>query len=484
MVRGETFNRAAPAPSGAAPRLSGAAPTEAALRVVRVLEASGLQAWLVGGWVRDSLMGVPCHDIDITCSGSWQASARALRDAGIHVVESGIRFGGITAVADGERIEVTSFRVDGFYTDGRHPESVEPARTVEEDLARRDFTVNAMAWHPERGLCDPFDGRGDIRRGVIRAVGEPRRRFEEDALRMLRAVRFACRLGFDIEPATSRALASCAHLMGAVASERIGIELSGILLTGRAGAAMLDHREVFCAAVPELERCVGFDQRSRYHAFDVYGHTARVVEAACAPELHRLRPLTPALAWAALLHDAGKPGCFTLDDRGQGHFYGHPEAGERIARGVLRRLAVPGDVAREACLLIRYHDRPMEASRSGVLQMMSLLSGQGIDAPRLMDDLLDLRRGDTLGKDPSCFPYVEEIERMREIARESVANGDAYSLATLDLAGSDLLARGVEPGPRVGELLRRALAAEIAGEVPNEREALLRCLGLADRPQP
>uniref|UniRef100_UPI002803F175 CCA tRNA nucleotidyltransferase n=1 Tax=uncultured Enorma sp. TaxID=1714346 RepID=UPI002803F175 len=206
----------------ASPALNGAHPTPAALRVLSVLEGAGLEAWIVGGWVRDALLGAPNHDIDVCCSGLWQESARVLRAAGIDVVESGTKFGGITAVVDGERIEVTTYRLDGFYTDGRHPESVERAASVEEDLARRDFTVNAMAWHPARGLLDCFDGAGDLERREIRAVGEPQRRFEEDALRMLRAVRFACRLDFTIEPATAAALASCAPLLDAVARERVG----------------------------------------------------------------------------------------------------------------------------------------------------------------------------------------------------------------------------------------------------------------------
>ena len=225
-------------------------PSEGAIRVLGALEAAGLEAWVVGGWVRDALRGAPSHDIDVCCSGSWQENAQALSAAGIGVVESGTRFGGITGLASGERIEVTTYRVDGFYTDGRHPESIVRASSVEEDLARRDFTVNAMAWHPERGLLDLYDGRGDLRRGLIRAVGEPWRRFEEDALRMLRAVRFACRLGFAMDPATAEALAACAPLLDAVARERVGVELSGILATGRGGEALERYPEAHVRRYP------------------------------------------------------------------------------------------------------------------------------------------------------------------------------------------------------------------------------------------
>lgn len=465
-------------------QLNGVGLSPSAERVLRVLEGAGLEAWVVGGWVRDALLGNPGHDVDICCAGTWQDNERVLQGAGIQVVESGVKFGGITAILDGERIEVTTYRVDGFYTDGRHPESVQRAERVEDDLSRRDFTVNAMAWHPERGLLDLFDGRGDLERKIIRAVGDPRRRFEEDALRMLRAVRFACRLDFKVEPETAKALADCAPLLSQVASERVGIELDGILRTAHGGDALLRYPEVMCAAVPELTACRGFDQRSVYHAFDVYEHIARVLTV--AGELSRFRidggdpdqPPSPSLMWAALLHDIGKPQTFTVDDKGRGHFYGHPELSAEMARDIMRRLSCSHELIRDACLLIRYHDRPMMAEREDLLRVMGIFSGEGIQTARLMGELFDLKRADALGKAPSCFYYVEDIERMREMVRELLANHEAYSIATLDLKGRDLVAAGVKPGPRIGDLLRRALAATIAGKVPNKASELLRYLDL------
>ena len=452
--------------------LLAARPTDAARAVLRALEAAGLEAWFVGGWVRDALMGAPSHDIDICCSGAWQESARALEAAGIGVVESGTRFGGITAVAAGEHVEVTTYRVDGFYTDGRHPESVQRAERVEDDLARRDFTVNAMAWHPVRGLLDLYDGRGDIRRRIIRAGGEPRRRFEEDALRMLRAVRFACRLAFAMDPATAAALAACAPLLDQVARERVGTELDGILATGRGGEALMRYPEVMCAAVPELALCRGFDQRSPYHVYDVYEHTAHVLAAAGAAGA------APELMWAALLHDVGKPASFTVDARGRGHFYGHPERGAKMAAAAMRRLARPTEIIRAACLLIRYHDRPLRPERSSLLRMVNLLSAGTDDAARLIELLFDIKRADTLGKAPSCFDYVEDIERMRLQVRALLGAGEAYSLKTLALTGRDLIAAGVAPGPEIGARLGSALDAVIDGKVANETAALLDYLRL------
>lgn len=463
--------------------LVGSKPSAASLTVLSALEGAGLEAWIVGGWVRDALMGASGHDIDICCSGSWEESAAALRSRGIAVVESGVKFGGITAVVDGERIEVTAYRLDGFYTDGRHPENVQRATCVEDDLARRDFTVNAMAWHPARGLLDCYDGRGDLERRQIRAVGEPRRRFEEDALRMLRAVRFACRLDFAMDPATAQALAECAPLLDQVARERVGIELEGILVTRHGGDALIRYPELMCAAIPELARMRGFDQRTPYHAFDVYDHTARVLTV--AGELSRFRidggdpsaPPSPSLMWAALLHDIAKPDCFTVDERGRGHFYGHPEAGAKLAEKIMRRLSCSNELIRDVSLLIHDHDRPLDPDRISLLRQMQRFARSGVDTARLMGELLDLKRADTLGKASGCFYYVEEIERMREMCRELLANREAYSIKTLDLAGSDLIARGMAPGPRIGEALNRALEGAIVGAVANEHEALLAYLG-------
>ncbi len=459
-------------------QLNGIHPSAPSLRVLRVLEDAGLEAWYVGGWVRDALMGRVCHDVDMCCSGTWQQSRDALRAADIAVVESGIRFGGITAICEDERIEITTYRVDGFYEDGRHPTSVQRAATLEEDLARRDFTVNAMAWHPERGLRDLYGGQEDLAARVIRAVGEPRRRFEEDALRMLRAVRFACRLDFAIEPKTARALANCAELLRAVARERVGVELEGILATGRGGDAMYRYPELMCAAIPELSACRGFDQRSIYHDYDVYEHIARVLTVAGELALDGEGRLlggapSPVLMWAALLHDISKPDCFTLDERGRGHFYGHPQAGTKKAAKIMKRLALPNDLIRDVRTLIFYHDEPLKGTRTELLRQMQSFAGEGRDALNLMDELLDLRRADTLGKAPACFYYVDMLEDMREYVHELVDEGAAYSLQTLQLKGKDLIDAGIAPGPGLGKLLGSALDACIEGEVVNDRDALL-----------
>ena len=459
--------------------LDGTELPKGAAEVLACLEGAGFEAWVVGGWVRDALMGRPSHDVDLCCSAPWQKSAAALRASGIKVIESGIRFVGITAVAStGEHVEVTTYRVDGFYTDGRHPEEVRVASSVEEDLARRDFTVNAMAWHPARGLLDLFGGVEDMRAGRIKAVGEARRRFEEDALRMLRAVRFACRLGFSFEDETHRALESCAPLLRVVARERVGTELSGILATGRAGWALRACPELMCEAVPELAACRGFEQCTRYHAYDVYEHIARVLEALGDRARDKGVSVDLSTAWAALYHDAAKPSCFTRDEKGRGHFYGHPHASALLAQKAMRRLGVADRTVREASTLIRYHDMPVTLSREGLLKLFGFLSVGGLDVRWMFDALVDLRCADALGKASFCFSYVDDLERLRVAGHDLLDRGEAYSLRQLDLDGAALIERGVKPGPRMGELLQRALDDVVAGKVPNERAALLEDLGL------
>ena len=208
------------------------------LRVLRALEDAGFEAWVVGGWVRDALLGAPMHDVDVTTSAPWQETERVLRAAGIEVHETGTAHGTVTAVVEGMPVEVTTYRVEGTYSDRLHPDEVRFVRDVREDLARRDFTVNAMAYHPDRGLLDLFGGREDLSRGVVRAVGDPYRRFEEDALRVLRAVRFACRLGFEVEPRTQAALVACAPELDGIARERVGQEMDGIVASGRVSWAL------------------------------------------------------------------------------------------------------------------------------------------------------------------------------------------------------------------------------------------------------
>lgn len=440
--------------------------------VLDALEAAGFEAWVVGGWVRDALLGRPGHDVDVTTSAPWQETARVLRAAGAAVHETGTVHGTVTAVLGGRPVEVTTYRVEGRYSDRRHPDEVRFVTDVREDLARRDFTVNALAFHPARGLLDPFDGEKDLASHVIRAVGEPKRRFAEDALRVLRAVRFACRLRARIDSATQAALVACAPGLAEIASERIGQELSGILATGRVAWALRHEFAVLAAAVPELAPMAGFDQKSPYHAHDVLEHTARVcagVEAFAGG-----RP-SEALRWAALLHDVAKPACWSEDVSGRGHFFGHPGEGARVTRRVMGRLAVPGEVTRAASALVLLHDFEIRATAPSMRRMLAELEEAAPGQARpLAFALLDLKRADAVAKAPSCMGYAVELDDMSAALRRELAEGAVWRVRDLAVRGADVIReRGVEPGPGVGMVLAQLLEAVKAGEVPNEREVLL-----------
>ena len=476
MTRGNVYSGS----SLASARLS-----EAGGRVLSALERAGHGAWIVGGWVRDALLGRPSADVDVATSALWRESAAALEAAGIEALPTGTAHGTVTAlVRDGsgreEPVEVTTYRVDGPYLDGRHPSEVAFVHDVERDLARRDFTVNAMAWHPARGLLDPFGGRADLGARLVRAVGDPEERFMEDGLRVLRAVRFAAKLGFSIEERTQRAVRSRAPLLSRVSSERIGRELRGILAAGRGGWPLREEREALFAAIPELAPMEGFEQRSRYHSLDVLEHVCRVMDYV---EVYTGGTASEELRWCALLHDIGKPRTLWVDDAGQGHFYGHPAEGMGMADRILKRLAMPQDLRRRIVALVRLHDRPVQPARSSVLQIIADLDELAPgEAPHLVRELMDIKRADAMAKAPAYRGYALEVDVLDRMARELLAEGAPYRLRDLAIGGDDVLAACAGqpgrdgPGPWVGETLRDLLERVMAGELPNARHALIAAL--------
>ncbi|MDO4807204.1 MAG: CCA tRNA nucleotidyltransferase [Coriobacteriales bacterium] len=446
-----------------------------ARRVIEALEQAGFEAWAVGGWVRDALRGQDGHDVDVTTSASWQDSERVLRAAGIAVHQTGTAHGTVTAVCDGDPVEVTTYRVEEGYTDHRHPDVVRFVSSVQEDLARRDLTINAMAWHPSRGLLDPFGGQDDLCNGIIRAVGDPEVRFGEDALRVLRAVRFSMRFGFVIEPNTQRALQTCAPQLVLVAQERVGQELDGIVSSGAVGRALREQPVVMCAALPELAACRGFDQRSVYHAWDVYDHIAHVC---CACEAFTAGLARPELRWAALLHDVAKPATYSEDVLGHGHFFDHPREGARMALAIMRRLAIPSEVCVAAAALIRLHDERIPATRPAIRRLLAELAREcpGREG-QLAFSLLNLRRSDAVSKVPTASTWAGEQDRYAILLREELAQGAVFSVRQLAVSGADVMrACGMRPGPGVGMQLDMLLHAVMNGEVRNTRDNLLEWL--------
>lgn len=433
-------------------------PPAGALELMERLERGGFEAWAVGGCVRDTLLGRAPHDWDI-CTSATPEQMR-LCFAGLHLIDTGLRHGTLTARVDHVSYEVTTYRVDGVYKDGRRPEQVRFVDSVTQDLARRDFTINAMAWHPLRGLADPWGGRADLAARRIRCVGRPADRFEEDALRILRALRFAATLGFELEEQTALAVHEKKASLRRVAPERLREEFFRLLCGPSSAAVLDDYLDVFCVFVPELGPMKGFLQHNSYHDRDVWGHTLAALEAAPADE--------PEVRLAALLHDVGKPERFTQDADGVGHFYGHAARSAEIAHVLLRRLHCDSETLRTVTELVLRHDLPLSADPRLLRRRLAQL-GQ-----RQLERLLALQRADVCGQAPACRAQrLAALEQAGAALRAVAAQRPCLGLRQLAVGGRDLLALGIPQGPRVGALLRGLLEQVLDGALPNEREALL-----------
>ena len=420
------------------------------------LERAGYACHVVGGCVRDSLLGLTPHDWDLTTNALPNRVAELFAE--FRVIPTGIQHGTVTVMIDGVALEITTYRTDGAYRDHRHPDSVYFVSDITDDLRRRDFTVNAMAWNPQSGLCDPFGGAADLSRGILRCVGNAETRFEEDALRILRALRFAATYGFTVEESTAAALFTCAPLLKAVAAERVQAELNRLLVAPHVGNVLRQFAAVLYPVLPELQKTEGVWQYNPYHDKDVLGHTIAALEASVAVLPVRL---------ALLLHDCGKPEHFEWIHEGFGHFPNHPAVGAELANAVLHRLRYDNRTVKTVCDLIRYHDSAIPETDAGIRRWIHNLGEQTLRW------LLDVKEGDCKGHAANIPPAREnEIRRLRERIDRVVAEGQCTSLAQLALNGERLLKEGFS-GPAVGRALQRALDAVIDGECPNDTAALL-----------
>ena len=423
---------------------------------LETLRRHGFCAYIVGGCVRDALRGAEPSDYDITTSALPEETEKAFE--GYRIIETGLSHGTVTVLIEGVPIEITTFRIDGEYEDHRRPKEVTFTRSIDEDLARRDFTVNAMAYSPETGLTDLFGGRRDLSDGIIRAVGDPDRRFEEDALRILRAMRFASVLDFEIERETAFAMRRRMGLLGSISAERINTELSKLLLGRGCERILTEYGDILGAVIPEIIPAFGFDQRNPHHAYDVYIHTVKCV-VACPPDRN--------IRMAALLHDIGKPDTFSVGEDGVGHFYGHSDRSLELAVTVLDRLRFDNASKNEILTLIRWHDPVIEESEAAVGRWMRRL---GVET---LKKLLCLKAADNTAQAKECHGRLQSYERIRGIIDRLVERDACLSLRHLAVKGGDLISVGFRTGKRLGEALDILLDAVISGELPNEREALL-----------
>lgn len=425
--------------------------------IINRINAEGHEAYIVGGCVRDAILGRDPSDWDITTS----ATPEIVKSIFKRTVDTGIKHGTVTVLVDGEGYEVTTYRIDGEYEDGRHPKQVEFTASLEEDLKRRDFTINAMAYHPEEGLVDLFDGCKDLDNKIIRCVGSPEDRFGEDALRMMRAVRFAAQLGYHIEEDTFDAIKQLAQNLSKVSAERIQVEMVKLLLSENPDYFRLFYEtgltKVF---MPEFDKAMETNQNHPHHMYSVGEHILHTLNYIEAKKDYRI---------AMLLHDIGKPETLKIDDEGITHFYGHPQISAAMSDRILKRLKFDNDTIHMVHGYVLYHDVRVEETEKALRQAINKI---GTD---YFPGLFDIGYADTMGQ--SDYLRQEKLDKnakLRNIYEKLIEEGQPVSMKDLAVNGADLIRSGIEPGKAMGDILKAMLADVVDEPKHNTKDYLIK----------
>lgn len=428
--------------------------------ILHTLEEAGYEAYVVGGCVRDSILGRSPDDWDITTSAKPEEVKALFR----RTVDTGLIHGTVTVMLDKEGFEVTTYRVDGEYEDGRHPKEVSFTASLEEDLKRRDFTINAMAYNPKRGLVDLFGGVQDMENRIIRCVGNPLERFTEDALRILRAVRFSAQLGFSIEGETLKAISVLAPNLKYVSAERIQVELLKLLVSPHPDYLRTAYEAGITKEIlPEFDRCMETEQNTPHHCYNVGEHTLQSLLNIRADKVLRL---------TMLLHDFGKPVVKRTDEDGRDHFKTHGPEGEKMAVSILRRLKMDNDTIRKVRSLIKWHDYRPKGEAVSVRKAISLIGEE------LFPLYLEVQKADILAQ--SAYRREEKFARLTAVSalyEEILDRGQCISLKTMALTGRDLIDAGYTPGKELGEILEKLLVHVLENPEDNKKEILLKLAG-------
>lgn len=429
-----------------------------AAHIIDVITAAGFEAYAVGGCVRDSILGREPQDWDITTS----ASPEQVKALFPRTIDTGLQHGTVTVMLEREGFEVTTYRIDGEYEDSRHPREVKFTRNLEEDLKRRDLTINAMAYNDERGLVDIFGGLKDIKKGIIRCVGNPAERFREDALRILRAIRFSAQLGYTIEQETLEAVSALAPTLSRISAERIQAELIKLLTSPNPDYLRIAYRAgVTKVFLPELDRAMETPQNHPHHCYSVGEHI-----------LHSLTETPPdkVLRLAMLFHDMGKPDTMTVDEQGITHFYGHPRVSEEIAREIMHRLKFDNDTLRRVCKLVLYHDYG-NSTEPDLKIVRRAVNKIGEDAFPM---LFQVKRADIMAQsDYLRKEKLERLDRWQSLYEQICREKQCVSLKGLAVTGKDLIAAGIKPGRGLGKILDGLLEYVLEHPEANTREQLL-----------
>ncbi len=435
--------------------------------ILQKLLNAGYPGYLVGGGVRDALMGRPVHDYDITTAATPDQIKAVFSE--YRMLDTGLKHGTVTLLSDVGMVEITTFRLEAGYSDFRRPDRVEFTENLFDDLARRDFKMNAIALGLE-GLHDPYGGQQDIQNKIICCVGDAETRFREDALRILRGLRFAATLGFQIEERTAKAIHKCAPLLAHISAERIRDEFIPLLCGDFAGDILLDYSDIVGEIIPELAPSIGFQQHTHYHSFDVYTHTVRTVEGV---------PPTPILRLAALLHDVAKPQTFRLDQDGVGHFYRHAAIGAPVAEEILRRLRLSNSDIQKITPLVKYHGLTRDTP---IPKLPKLIAKLGQEA---FFHLLALDKADSGAKHPptQCPDDGDQIWQEIELAaRDFLATTPPLTVRDLAVGGDDAMNLGLS-GREIGLALSHLLGQVLENKLANHREDLLTALEIFSKNQ-
>lgn len=422
--------------------------------VIEKLNNRGFEAYAVGGCVRDSLLGIEPNDYDITTNASPEEIKETLSD--FRTVDTGIEFGTVTVISDGNPIEITTYRIDGDYKDNRRPDNVRFTSELSEDLRRRDFTINAMAFDNNNGIIDFFGGSDDLSNGIIRAIGNPYERFNEDGLRIMRALRFASCYGFFIENETSDAIHKCSYLLKNIAKERIAVEFNK-LICSNCGSILREYNDVFSVIIPEIKNCVGFEQHTKYHNKDVFEHIISTVEV-ISPEKH--------LRLAMLFHDIGKPQYFTMDEKGQGHFKNHAKGSFIIAEKFLSDYHYDNQTADRVLKLIETHDIIIENREKLIKRYLNKF---GVD---ILNDIISVHIADDKGKSLEFQSRIKEYNDCYNTINKIIGENQCFSLNKLEIKGNDIIDLGFK-GKSVGLILNKLLDMVIEEKIVNSKDALI-----------
>lgn len=425
--------------------------------IINTLMRAGYEAYAVGGCVRDVMLNRTPMDWDITTS----AKPYEVKQLFGHTIDTGILHGTVTVMLEQEGFEVTTYRIDGEYEDARHPKEVSFTSDLLEDLKRRDFTINAMAYNDTQGLVDAFDGVGDLKRGIIRCVGRATERFSEDALRMLRAVRFSAQLGFVLEEETRAAIVELAPNIAKVSAERIQMELVKLLTSNHPEEIRTAYETGLTAVfLPEFDRMMETAQNNPHHCYTVGEHTLMALQGVEADKV---------LRFTMLLHDVAKPVCRTTDENGTDHFYGHPQKGSEMARMILRRLKFDNDTTDRVSALVRWHDDNPELSPRSVRRAISRIGLERYPA------LFAVKRADTLAQ--SMYRREEKLKYLHDyemLYQEVMEKQQCLTIKQLAVTGSDLIEAGMQPGKEIGSVLKKLLELVLEDPELNTKEKLLK----------